>query len=233
MGEPMRLERPDVMLLDAGNTVVFLDHDAVADAVRGVCPTLTGQAIRAAEPQAKRAYERELRAGLSHEDGWFLLMEVLLETAGARPEDARRGARAARAAHDEFNLWRRVPEDFVAAVERAREAGMRFGIVSNAEGQLDGLFARLGVGRLFEHVVDSHLEGVRKPDPEIFRRALKRMGVAAARAFYAGDIPNVDVDGARGAGIEAALIDPLDHYPDYREAPRFPSVAALLSAMGA
>ncbi len=228
----MQFARPEVLLLDAGNTVVFLDHDAVASAVQQVCPQVTAAALRAAEPSAKRAYERELQSGVSHEEGWYLYMEVLLRTAGEEATHAKHGAHEARRAHDVFNLWRRVPDDFVAAVEQARSTGMRFGIVSNAEGSLGSLFARLRIDHLFDEVVDSHLEGVRKPDPEIFRRALSRMHVTAERALYAGDIPGVDVDGARAAGIEAVLIDPLDHYPDYRAAPRFASVGKLLATMG-
>jgi putative hydrolase of the HAD superfamily len=77
--------------------------------------------------------------------------------------------------------------------------------------------------------VDSALEGVRKPDPEIFRRALARMGVSAERAIYAGDIPSVDVDGAHAAGMQAALIDPLDFYPDHTSSRRFASVAELVA----
>jgi putative hydrolase of the HAD superfamily len=227
----MQLARPEVLLLDAGNTVVFLDHDAVAAAVQQVCPLVTGAALRAAEPRAKRAYERELGIGLSHEEGWYLYMEVLLRTAGESDSRAKLAAKEARRAHDIFNLWRRVPGDLVSAIESARERGMRFGIVSNAEGTLASLFARLHLDHLFEHIVDSQLEGVRKPDPEIFRRALARMGVEASKALYAGDIPGVDVDGARSAGIEAVLIDPFDHFADYRAAPRFASVAQVLAAM--
>ena len=95
------------------------------------------------------------------------------------------------------------------------------------------LFESLGLAAQFELVVDSALEGVRKPDPEIFRRALARMGgVAPSAALYAGDIPSVDVVGARAAGMEGVLIDTFDHFPDYRDAPRFASVSALLAALG-
>jgi FMN phosphatase YigB (HAD superfamily) len=57
------------------------------------------------------------------------------------------------------------------------------------------------------------------------------MQVGAADTMYAGDIPNVDVDGARAAGLDAVLIDTLSHYPDYTGAPRFVSVAALVEAL--
>jgi putative hydrolase of the HAD superfamily len=120
----------------------------------------------------------------------------------------------------------------VAALERARAAGIRCAVISNAEGQIQGLFEQLGIAQLFDLVVDSGIEGVRKPDPEIFRRALARAGVQPTQGLYAGDIPRVDVEGARAAGMDAVLIDALDHYPDYREAPRFKSVAELVSAFG-
>jgi putative hydrolase of the HAD superfamily len=123
-----------------------------------------------------------------------------------------------------------VPAGLSEALDRAAQSGIRLGVVSNSEGHLAALFDRLDLSRHFEHVVDSAPEGVRKPDPEIFRRALVRFGVDAAQALYAGDIPQVDVDGARAAGMEAVLIDPLNHYSEYTSAPRLTSVVELLSS---
>jgi len=50
--------------------------------------------------------------------------------------------------------------------------------------------------------------GVEKLDPRIFEMALARAGVRPAEAVYVGDLYAVDVLGARGAGMEAILIDP-------------------------
>jgi putative hydrolase of the HAD superfamily len=83
----------------------------------------------------------------------------------------------------------------------------------------------------FELMLDSQLEGVHKPNPEIFRRALARMGVAPEVALYAGDIPEVDVLGARGAGMAGVLIDAGGHYEGQGEWPRMPSVPALIDAL--
>jgi putative hydrolase of the HAD superfamily len=80
-------------------------------------------------------------------------------------------------------------------------------------------------------VVDSHSEGLRKPDPVIFQRACGRIGVEPADCLYAGDLPDIDVDGARGAGLEAVLIDSFGIYPDYDAAPRYESVGELCSAL--
>src|SRR5690606_17013214 len=138
------------------------------------------------------------------ESGWRLYLTTLLVEAGVDEERAASLIDPLRAAHDELNLWRRVPDDLPAALERARALGLRLGVVSNSEGRLPELFAHVGLGSAFEIVVDSALEGVRKPDPAIFHRALARMGLPAERAIYAGDIPSVDVDGAHAAGMHAA-----------------------------
>jgi FMN phosphatase YigB (HAD superfamily) len=63
-----------------------------------------------------------------------------------------------------------------------------------------------------EFVVDSHLVGIEKPDPRIFRIALDRLGVPAARALFVGDIRSVDEAGARAAGTHFVLLDPLGDY---------------------
>jgi putative hydrolase of the HAD superfamily len=69
------------------------------------------------------------------------------------------------------------------------------------------------------------VEGVEKPDPEIFLRACRRMGVEPGAALYVGDLYPVDVLGARSAGMEALLLDPMGRleYP----VGKIPNVAAL------
>jgi putative hydrolase of the HAD superfamily len=227
----MTLRVPKVLLFDAGNTLVFLDHDALAAAAREISGGLAGAALRRAEPLAKKSYEAGLSAGMSHEDGWHLYVRTIFEGAGLGFVEAAEAARVARVVHDDFNLWRKMPEELPAALARGLNAGLRYGIVSNSEGRLSELLERVGILPFFEQVVDSALEGVRKPDPEIFKRALSRMHASAAEAMYAGDIPNVDVDGARAAGLDAVLIDTLGHYPLYTGAPRFASVAALIAEL--
>lgn len=223
----------EALLLDAGNTVVFLDMEAVAAVARAHAVEVDPSRLLGVEGRAKRRYEELLAQGGGHEDGWRLYLTTLLCEAGVERERAAALIDPLRAAHDQLNLWRRVPRDLPAALARARSMGLRVGIVSNSEGKLPELFAHVGLGEAFELVVDSAHEGVRKPDPEIFRRALERMRVAPRQALYAGDIPSVDVDGAHAAGLQAALIDPFDFYPEHRSSPRFASVGELVAALAA
>ena len=221
----------EVLLLDAGNTIVFLDMEAVAAVARAEGVEVEAARLSAMEGAAKRRYEATLASGASHESGWRLYLETLLSEGGVDSRAARALIDPLRAAHDELNLWRRVPADLLEALSLARSLSLRVGVVSNSEGRLDELFEHLGLGDAFEVVVDSAHEGVRKPDPEIFWRATRRMGVDPSAAIYAGDIPSVDVDGALGAGLRAALIDPLDFFPTHARSPRFASVAELVRAL--
>ena len=60
-----------------------------------------------------------------------------------------------------------------------------------------------GLEPSFDAVLISDAEGVSKLDPEIFRRALGRLSMEADRAVFVGDHPDVDVSGARSAGMKA------------------------------
>lgn len=214
MIEPAAESAIELLLLDVGNTIAFLDVGAVADIVSSHGHPLDARVLARVEGRAKRRYEELMARGVSHEDAWGLYLASLLEEGGLEPSAARAMVAPLRRAHDAFNLWRRVPEGLDAALDRARTR-MRIAIVSNSEGRLPELLERIGIARHFESITDSHHEGVRKPDPEIFRRALERAGSAAERAIYLGDIPGVDVVGAHAAGMRAVLIDPFGFYPEY------------------
>ena len=77
---------------------------------------------------------------------------------------------------------------------------------------------------MFETVVDSHVVGVEKPDPAIFGIALSRMKAEPGSTVYLGDVPSVDILGARAAGLTAVLLDRHGLYPD-ADAPRLTSIA--------
>lgn len=218
-----------VLLLDVGNTIAFLDVAAVAEVVGAEGHAVDPDLLARVEGRAKRRYEALMAAGAPHELGWGLYLTTLLEEAGLVPKTARAMIPSLRRAHDRLNLWRRVPPELPSALDRIRQAGVRVAIVSNSEGRLPELLAHAGIADHFAAIVDSHHEGVRKPDPEIFRRALARLGVEADDAIHLGDIPGVDVAGANAAGIRAVLVDPFGFYPDHA-GERTASVAAWIDA---
>jgi putative hydrolase of the HAD superfamily len=101
-----------------------------------------------------------------------------------------------------------------AALDGVAALGLRRAVVSNSDGRAERHLTDCGMREGLEFVVDSQIEGVEKPDPRIFRIALERLGIAASRSLYVGDIRSVDEVGARAAGMHFVLIDP---YGDYGE----------------
>jgi FMN phosphatase YigB (HAD superfamily) len=79
--------------------------------------------------------------------------------------------------------------DLLAAFSRRYSLGL----VSNFYGNLVPVCRGLGLEGLFGVMVDSAVEGVRKPDPAIFALALGRLGVAAAEAWVVGDSYERDI----------------------------------------
>jgi putative hydrolase of the HAD superfamily len=222
--------KPRVLLLDAGNTLVFLDVDEVARIIAEQGYAISSELLRRAQRPATRAYEELVHSGRVHEDAWHVFMAELLCAAGIARGQAESLVPALRAAHDRFNLWRHVPRGVHEALRRAEGLGIRLGVISNSEGQLASLFDRLGLSSRFSVLLDSGVEGIAKPDPKLFARALEQLGESPDRAVYAGDIPGVDVRGARAAGIPPVLVDALGQYPDYAEAPRVESLGELIDA---
>lgn len=223
--------RPDALFVDAGDTVLFLDPQALSAAAAELGERVEPAAIAAAQHPSKRAYQAHLSRGESHEDGWGVLVGDMLARAGVAPARVRELLPGLRRAHDDFYFWRTVPADLPGALARARAAGLRLGVISNSEGRLTSVLERVGLLSSFDLVVDSHLEGVAKPDPAIFLRALERLGVAAERSVYAGDIPEVDVEGARAVGMHGVLVDQPGHFAATPGLPRVASVGELIDAL--
>ena len=94
-------------------------------------------------------------------------------------------------------------------LESLRREHRTLGVVSNStsEARVRSILNRVGILSYFHRVVSSGTEGVAKPDPEIFRRAVERMGVTAGEAFYVGDLPNTDARAARAAGLHSAWLN--------------------------
>ena len=87
-------------------------------------------------------------------------------------------------------------------------------------------FPRLGLAEYFDVILDSAVEGVEKPDRRYFELALSRAGATPDTTVHVGDFYNIDVVGARNAGLQAILVDERDQYRD-ADCPRIRSIAEL------
>ncbi len=106
-----------------------------------------------------------------------------------------------------------IREDVVDLVRDVRDAGLRTAMVTNNIREFsDSWRALLPVAELFDLVVDSCEEGVRKPDPRIFEIALERLGgVAPERGVFLDDAPG-NVRSAQALGLHAIEVG-AEHKP--------------------
>ena len=107
--------------------------------------------------------------------------------------------------------WQVFP-DVVPALEALRADGVGLGVVSNWDSRLPHVLEVLQLAPYFGALAVSHLERVEKPDPALFHRALGRLGGRAEETLHVGDTPELDIEGARAAGIDALLIDRVGRF---------------------
>jgi putative hydrolase of the HAD superfamily len=96
----------------------------------------------------------------------------------------------------------------VDAVRAVRARGLRTGIITNNIREYgDTWRSQLPMDELFDTIVDSSHEGVRKPNPVIYFTALERLGVAnPAHAVFLDDFEG-NVVAARNLGMHGILVE--------------------------
>lgn len=194
------------ILFDAGNTLLFLDYARLAPAIAEATGfPITAGDLEAVAGDAARALER--REGSDRERASRYL-ENLFRLAGVPEEQMELVRDTLLALHRERHLWGRLDPATPVALERLRAAGYRLGVISNSDGRVEEGLGAVGLVEPFELILDSAHVGVEKPDPRIFAIALERLGLAPDEALYVGDLYEVDVIGARAAGLDVILLDP-------------------------
>ncbi len=178
------------VLFDLGGVIVESPLEAFADYEREAgLPEGIMRRINTTEPDTN-AWARFERGQLDA-DGFIQAFEAEARALGVSI-DARRVL---------ASLSGAVRPAMVEAVRRLRAAGMRLGLLTNnvapmpRDGELGGLLT------LFDAVVESSVEGVRKPDPEFYERALASVGnPPPADCVFLDDL-GVNLKPARALGM--------------------------------
>jgi HAD superfamily hydrolase (TIGR01509 family) len=110
-------------------------------------------------------------------------------------------------------LWTVAEPEAAEALALVRARGLAAGVISNSNGTIRQILTSLDLARHLDVILDSQEEGLEKPDPRLFERALARVGVRADEAAYIGDLYSVDIAGARRVGMRAVLMDPGGCWP--------------------
>ncbi|WP_146648726.1 HAD family hydrolase [Labilithrix luteola] len=231
-----------LLCLDAGNTVIFLDHARLAELLRDLVGLhVTAADLIRTEGEAKQLAESGglVDVAWTFRDrpgavAWGKMVATIVARAGLDVGKVPTLLDGAWREHEVLNLWRKVPDGLGPALDAMRAKGVKVAIISNSEGMLVELFTQLGILQHFDLVVDSGKVGVEKPDPRIFRIAMDRFGVPAERTLHLGDVFATDILGARAAGIRYGMIDPFGHYEGrHTDVPRVPGAVEVARAITA
>jgi putative hydrolase of the HAD superfamily len=194
------------VLFDLGGVLTEspMDSFAAYEAAAGL-PAGLIRRLNATDPDTN-AWARFERGELDV-DGFTAAFEGEARAAGHRVE----AARVLEALHHPA-----LRSPMVDAVRRLRAAGVSLALVSNNVRPMERAGALGELLALFDVVVESSVEGIRKPEPEIYRRALARLAEAVGRPVAPADCAYLDDLGinlkpARALGMHTVkVVDPAD-----------------------
>ena len=107
----------------------------------------------------------------------------------------------------QVTLRRILFDDVLSVLGSLKEKGYILGLISNIDSDIKPLLDELGLMAFLDVVVTSRDSGYHKPSPEIFRYAAEQAAVKVEESIYIGDQYQVDVLGAKDAGMQAVLLD--------------------------
>ena len=107
-----------------------------------------------------------------------------------------------------------VPEDVRRVLPQLKESGYLLAVISNRDKPFQDILDEHGISEFFDFSMAAGEVNVWKPDPGIFEHGLQRVNVSAQEVIYVGDNYYADVVGARAAGLQPVLYDPLGIFPN-------------------
>jgi putative hydrolase of the HAD superfamily len=104
--------------------------------------------------------------------------------------------------------------DALRTLKMLRASGLKLALITNGSMRMQSRKLEcLALSAMFDAILISDAEGVSKPDARIFHLAVERLGVRPDRALFVGDDLEVDVAGARAAGLHAIWCRASDASP--------------------
>jgi 2-haloalkanoic acid dehalogenase type II len=170
-------------------------YDFLAQRYPRVVASMTLELMRSAREQTAAAYPQ-----MRH-DFTFLRKQTLRDHArefGYAEAMVEEAFDAFISARNEVELY----ADVLPALEQLRP---RYRLFTASNGNAD--LGKIGLAHFFERTIAARHVGALKPDPAIFRKVIEGTDLQAHEVVYVGDDPHLDVEGARGAGMQAIWID--------------------------
>lgn len=148
-----------------------------------------------------------------------VLEETFRKLGLARPSDEEM-LQALRLQYSVTQEYWHVEPDAVETLRTLRERGYHLGIISNASDDEDVqvLVDNANLREYFDFILSSAKAGVRKPNPQIFLRALSFWEARPEQAVMVGDLILADVVGANALGMSSVWITRRGDTPENQAA---------------
>lgn len=209
------MPRFNTIFFDIGKTLLIPSPtigETVANVVKReagveISPDEINDNLHLIDRNYKKIYEEDDNMWSEHErqqQVWLEGYRQLLEVAGIT-EDIEFLVNAIYNEFDHAHTWASY-EGALSTIEELRARGFKLGVISNWGRGLEDLLGSMGYAPYFDVIVTSAEVGLHKPQPEIFKLALERIGSKAAESIHIGDHLVADVAGARAVGIHPVLI---------------------------
>jgi len=209
-------DAPVAVLLDAGGVFVLPDPDRILGAFTRAECSVPREVLADAHYRAAARFGIHLDVEACWTEAWLEYLQAYVDECGVPPDRRDEAHRHLDSEFADAALWVDPVPGSRDGLQALADTGVRLGIVSNADGMMGPRLAQLelcqvgpGIGVDIECIVDSGNVGVMKPDPRIFQSAIDLLGLEPGQVWYVGDMPAIDVVGARRAGIRPYLMDPL------------------------
>jgi FMN phosphatase YigB (HAD superfamily) len=229
------MSAPKAVLLDAGGIFLLPEHERIVGAFERAEHAVRAEVLDDAHYRAAARFTTDLDVDADWAACWRGYLDTYIEACGSPAEDREEIHRHLDSEFADAALWLRIAPGCTNGLRALADRGVQLGVVSNADGVMGERLRLLeilqvgpGVGVEVACVIDSGAVGIMKPDPRIFHLALEVLGVEPEAVWYVGDMPAIDVVGARRSGLRPFVMDPLDlhHQADYDRVASLTELAA-------
>lgn len=207
----------EAVLLDVGGVFHLPDPDRITGALSRAGFGADARRLARAHYVGTTAFHADYEGELPWTEMWGGYVDAYAREAGVPDALLADAVEHLKAEFTTDALWSHVVPGSKDGLEALVGTGVAVGVVSNADGTVasrlrerEVLQVGPGPGVTVATVIDSGAVGVSKPDPAIFAIALDAIGTRPETTWYVGDMPGIDVVGARAAGLLPLVMDPFD-----------------------
>lgn len=100
--------------------------------------------------------------------------------------------------------FRNMHKEIVPMLKSLKDKGMLIGLISNCFSEEAMVIRESELAPYFDEMLLSWEQGVQKPDVEIFKRCMNRLGIKPDECLYIGDGGSNELETARSLGMETA-----------------------------